>query len=112
MIDGDKLKSLNAVFQSAGAALQKQADEINLLKTPYKFPNIDTRNYLYADYQYEVIKEAIKSFEADLDQDHEVAFKLASFGQSIILHIVSIGYSNPSLLHFRGFIPGNTKRSN
>ena len=67
-------------------------------------PVIDTRNYNMADYTYEVIVERIKDFEEELDEDHEVALQLASFGQSITLSVTDIGYSNPSTLVFHGFV--------
>lgn len=66
-----------------------------------------TRNYQLADYQHEIIMEEIKEFESQLDDDHEVALKLASFGQSITIQVVEIGYSNPSLIHFHGYVNGN-----
>lgn len=63
-----------------------------------------TRNFHLADYQYEIIMKAITDFEKDLDDDHEVAAKLSSFGQTLILNVKEIGYSNPSLIHFYGTI--------
>lgn len=76
------------------------------------FPNFDipvvqapvVRNYNLADYTYEVITERIKEFQDSLDEDHEVAVQLASFGQSITLSVTDIGYSNPSTLVFHGYI--------
>ena len=62
------------------------------------------RDYSMADYTYEIILERIKEFEEDLDSDHEVGIKLASFGQSITMSVTDIGYSNPSTLVFYGFI--------
>jgi len=67
----------------------------------------DLRNYHLADYQYEIIREAIVEFENSLDQEHEVAVKLAAFGQSILMNITDIGYSNPCLIHFYGYVNGN-----
>ena len=48
--------------------------------------------------------ERIKEFEDTLDEDHEIALRLASFGQSITLSVVDIGYSNPSTLVFHGYV--------
>ena len=62
------------------------------------------RDYSMADYTYEIILDRIKEFEEDLDSDHEVGIKLASFGQSITMSVTDIGYSNPSTLVFYGFI--------
>lgn len=57
-----------------------------------------------ADYSYEVILERIKDFEDGLDNEHEVAVKLASFGQALTLSVTDIGYSNPSTLIFHGYV--------
>lgn len=65
------------------------------------------RNFQHADYQYEIIMKSIKEFESELDDEHEVAVKLASFGQSVLLNVTSIGYSNPSLIHFYGYVNGS-----
>lgn len=63
-----------------------------------------TRDYTHADYAYEVIMERIKEFEENLDDEHEVAVKLASFGQSVTMGVTEIGYSNPSTLVFYGYV--------
>lgn len=69
-----------------------------------EFPEF--RNYNNADYQYEIICENIKDFESELDDEHEIALKLTSFGQSILLNVTGIGYSNPSIIHFYGYVNG------
>ena len=66
------------------------------------------RDYTHADYSYEVIVKQIREFEDELDDNHEVALKLTSFGQSITLAVTDIGYANPSTLFFYGFV-GNQK---
>lgn len=80
------------------------------LATPqYHFPKIDVsvpRNYHLADYQHELIMESISEFEKDLDDNHEVALYLASFGQSLLMNVESIGYANPSLIYFHGLVNG------
>lgn len=63
-----------------------------------------SRDYQLADYTYEIIMEQIKEFEDDLDDDHEVAIKLASFGQSVTMAVSEIGYANPSTLMFYGYV--------
>ncbi|WP_299967418.1 DUF6173 family protein [uncultured Oscillibacter sp.] len=65
---------------------------------------ISPRDYNLADYSYEVILERIKYFEDSLDDEHEVAVKLASFGQALTLSVTDIGYSNPSTLVFHGYV--------
>lgn len=74
----------------------------NHIKPPvhYELP----RNVSYADYAYEVIVNEIKDFEQSLDDEHEVAVKLASFGQSITLSVTGLGYANPSTLLFYGYV--------
>lgn len=52
--------------------------------------------------------ERIKEFEDELDDDHEVAVKLAAFGQSVTMAVTDIGYSNPTTLIFYGYV-GNKK---
>ncbi len=63
-----------------------------------------TRDYNLADYSYEVIMRRIKEFEQSLDSDHEVAVKLASFGQAVTMTVTGVGYSNPSTLVFYGLV--------
>lgn len=74
---------------------------------PYK-PEISDismpRNYDFADYQYECIMENIAEFEEDLDDEHEIALKLTHVGQAITLIVTDIGYHNPSLLYYYGFV--------
>ena len=63
----------------------------------------------YADWKYEKIIEEIQTFENSLDNEHEIAISLASFGKSITMVVTNIGYQNPDLLYFYGFI--NRKKS-
>lgn len=64
------------------------------------------RNYQFADYQYELIMKSIINFEKELDDEHEVGIWLASFGQSILMNVTDIGYANPSLIYFYGYVNG------
>ncbi len=64
------------------------------------------RNYQYADWKYEKIMEEIAAFEKGLDDEHEIALKLASFGSSTTMLVTSIGYQNPDILYFFGFVNG------
>lgn len=61
-------------------------------------------DYERADYAYKVIMERIKEFEDTLDDDHEIAVKLASFGQNITMSVTEIRYSNPTTLIFSGYV--------
>lgn len=60
----------------------------------------------YADLEYEVIMHRIKEFENGLDNEHEAALQLASFGQSITMAVTDIGYSNPNTIVFYGLVNG------
>jgi len=80
---------------------------ISLPKFPdYSAMNIQIKNPLHAETQYEIIMKSITSFEENLKDNEEVALKLACFGQTIILNVTHIGYSNPSLIHFYGYVEG------
>lgn len=77
--------------------------------TNVKLPDdvLDIRNYFLADYQYELLCKYIKQFQDDLDDEHEIGLQLTSFGQSITLNVTDIGYSNPSIIDFYGYVNGN-----
>ena len=64
------------------------------------------RDYHLADWKYEKIMEEITDFEKALDEEHEVALKLTSFGSSVTMIVTSIGYQNPDMLYFYGFVNG------
>ncbi len=66
----------------------------------------ESRDYHLADWKYENIMEEIQNFEKNLDEEHEIALKLTSFGSSITMIITSIGYQNPDMLYFYGFVNG------
>ena len=48
------------------------------------------------------ILNRVQEYDATLDTAHEVGLWLANFGQTVIIHIKDIGYSNPSLIWFIG----------
>jgi len=62
------------------------------------------KKYELASYSHNVILKRIKQFEDSLDEEHEIALKLASFGQSVTLSVTGVGYSNPSTLVFYGYV--------
>lgn len=64
------------------------------------------RNYQLADWKYEKIIEQIDEFQNSLDSDHEVAIFLASFGSSVCMQVTRVGYQNPDLLYFYGYVNG------
>lgn len=51
---------------------------------------------------YKHIIEEISAFEKNLDNEHEVAIKLANFGGSVLLYVDNIGYINPDLITMSG----------
>lgn len=48
------------------------------------------------------LHEYVISFESNLDDDHEVGARLVTFGQSIQIHVQSIGFKAPFLITFTG----------
>ena len=72
-----------------------------------KLPTRDIiRDYHLADWKYENIMKQIQDFEKTLDDEHEIALRLASFGSSITMIVTDIGYQNPEILYFYGFVNG------
>lgn len=65
------------------------------------------RDYTYADWKYEKLKEQIEEFQSGLTDDVDVCVALASFGTSMIMQVADIGYQNPDMLYFYGYINGN-----
>ena len=76
----------------------------NLSKQLIESPHV--RNYQLADWKYEEIIEQIDEFQNSLDSDHEVAIFLASFGSSVCMQVTRVGYQNPDLLYFYGYVNG------
>lgn len=93
----EKRKELEGVFQPM----------------PPLFPQIDWSNppksamaeHVEKNLASEFLKRLqlwIDEFDSDLDQEHEVGVRLVSFGESVIFHLESMGYFNPSLISFCG----------
>ena len=59
-----------------------------------------------ASWKHKKLVEQIRKFEADLDQNHEIAIRLASFGTSILMAVEDVGYQNPDVLYFYGKVNG------
>lgn len=72
----------------------------------YYLPDIELRNYDKADWKHDVLMEQIIEFESTLDEDHEIALHLASFGSSITMLVTCIGYQNPDIMYFYGQVNG------
>lgn len=88
--------------------LDQQKKIQNLTKQLRNRPinNTILRNTYNADYQFEILIQSIKEFENQLNDQQEIAVQLASFGQSVTLNVTSIGYINPSIIKFKGFVNG------
>lgn len=71
-----------------------------------RLASLDIRDYNLADWKYEKIMEEIRDFENELDDEHEIALNLASFGSFITMSVVDIGYQNPDILYFYGYVNG------
>lgn len=51
---------------------------------------------------FKSLGEYVRSFEAELDDDHEVGARLVSFGNAVQIHVHSIGFTAPFLITFSG----------
>lgn len=65
------------------------------------------RDYKMADRKYEVLKNEIVEFQKDLSDDVDVCISLASFGSNMIMQVTEIGYQNPDIMYFYGYVNGN-----
>ena len=68
----------------------------------FRMPQLPDSATNPAKWMYTRLKEYIKSFEGELDNNHEVGARLVSFGQSITFHIDDIGYYGPDIITFDG----------
>lgn len=59
-----------------------------------------------ADWKYKKLVEQIRAFESGLDQDHEIAIRLAAFGTSVLMAVDEVSYQNPDMLYFYGKVKG------
>lgn len=53
---------------------------------------------------HERILGMIQDFENSLDDSYEVGARLANFGTSVLIRVTDIGYHNPTLIRFFGFL--------
>lgn len=63
-------------------------------------PLVQATEANYASEFYKQLTEFIHKFAAGLDEAHEVAVRLVSFGQTVVFHLEDIGCSDPSLNRF------------
>ena len=61
---------------------------------------------IYAHTQFQIIKKHIQNFQKFLDAEHDVGLLLTSFGQSVLMEVTEIGYEDPVLMVFRGYVNG------
>lgn len=94
------------IYMSKPKILTEKKIRREVIKQMENFPIEEPRDYNMADWKFEKLIEQIKDFEEGLDDDHEVALKLASFGSAIMMYVVTIGYQNPDMLYFYGFVDG------
>jgi len=50
----------------------------------------------------QAIQKYIEAFENELDNEHEIGIRLASFGGVVIFHAEQIGFSKPNVITFYG----------
>jgi hypothetical protein len=88
--------------------MPKLPDYSALLKVPdysaLRNPAHDIIQANLASQFRERLAKWITEFDATLDQEHEVGVRLVTFGQTVVFHLESLGYSNPSLILFRGHL--------
>lgn len=60
----------------------------------------------YSDTQFEILKSYIKNFESSLDASHEVGLLLTNFGSAVMMQVTEIGYEEPVLMIFKGYVNG------
>lgn len=73
-----------------------------------RIPDIPTppTAYMWSDTQYEIIKKYIEDFEEQLDENSEVAVKLANFGQTVLMVVDTITFEKSVVLIFSGEVNG------
>lgn len=48
--------------------------------------------------------DSIREFDSALNPEQETAIRLVAFGQTITFTVTSLGYTDPSLIHFYGIL--------
>ncbi|WP_145047903.1 DUF6173 family protein [Paenibacillus xylanexedens] len=76
------------------------------LEESFELPIASLKDPKMADTQYEILMEEIREFERALSPNEEIAILLASFGQSVMMNVTEIGFHNPSLMVFYGYVNG------
>ncbi len=63
---------------------------------------------IYADTQFDILKQQIQDFEKSLDNDHEVGLMLTNLGTSVTMVVQEITYREPVIMIFKGNVNGST----
>lgn len=71
-----------------------------------QFNTIDISDPYYAEYQRKLLIEYVKDFQDTLDSSHEVGIFLANYGCQKAMIVTDIGFANPMLVIFYGFVDG------
>ena len=72
--------------------------DLNLVRSPLVVDAEENR----AEAFHRRLRAWISDFDRSLDDAHEVGIRLVSFGQTIVFHLETMGYWNPSLISFSG----------
>lgn len=94
--NGVKIMSENNILQPA--------DALPAGAQTYQ-PN--TAELLMASSKFLVLKQEIEAFQANLSDDVDVVLALASFGNDTLMQVAKIGFRDPDILYFWGYINGN-----
>ena len=85
--------------------MNEQSKNLMNALSSFKMPHIEIpKDKNLASEFYERLVKLINDFDEDLDKEHEVGIRLVSFGQTVKIHVYDIGYYNPSLIIFWGFL--------
>lgn len=71
---------------------------------------MDFNNIKFKDDANSIVEDLIKAinrYNEDLDESHQAALMLTSFGQSLTIQIIDIGYTGSKLVKFKGFLVEN-----
>lgn len=69
-------------------------------------PLVESVQQNYASEFYARLRKWIEAFDSRLDESSEVGVRLVTFGQSVVFHLESLGYSDPSHMVFAGTTEG------
>ena len=92
------MKDFNGFFIPPVAMVQPPKIELPEIRTPMQ--------EMWAETQFEILKEQIQEFEKTLDADKQVGLCLTNFGQSVLMQVTKITYKDPVLMIFKGFVNG------